>query len=133
MSFPSEQEHFDAVVAALTAANARPYDYDSLPASTVTSYTLVTVSDRFGGTPRMTAQIGTRGVRVTVRAVGITADNAREMRKRADAALREQRLAIDGFTSTPIQFETADPVAQDGDIKTTGTWYSGLSIYTYAI
>lgn len=133
MSFPSEQEHFDAVMAVLMAAQARPYDYDTLPASAVTAYTLVTVTDRFGGAPRMTAQIGTRGVRVTVRAVGITADNAREMRKRADAALREQRVVVGDFTSTPIAFETSDPVAQDGDLRTAGVWYSGLSLYTYTV
>lgn len=133
MTFPSEQEHFDAVVAALTAAQARPYDYDTLPPTSVTAYTLVTVTDRFGGVQRATSQIGTRGVRVTVRAVGITADNAREMRKRADAALREQRLTVAGFTSTPIAFETSDPVAQDGDLRTTGVWYSGLSLYTYTV
>lgn len=133
MTFPSEQEHFDAVMAALTAAQARPHDYDTPPASTVTAYTLVTVSGRFGGVPRNDSRIGTRGVRVTVRAVGSTADNAREMRRRTDGALREQRLAIGDFTTTPIAFETADPVAPDGDIKTTGAWFSALSLYTYTV
>lgn len=133
MTFPSEQEHFNAVMAVLNAAQARPYDYDTLPASTVTAYTLVTVTDRFGGVVRNDGRIGTRGVRVTVRAVGITADNAREMRRRADEALREQRLTVGGFTSTPIAFESSDPVAQDGDLRTTGVWYSGLSLYTYTV
>lgn len=133
MSFPSEQEHFDAVVAALTAAEARPYDYDTTPASTVSAYTLVTVTDRFGGTLRMSGQVGIRLARVTVRAVGITADNAREMRGRADAALREKSIVVGTHRSTPIQFETAEPVGRDGDVRTTGTWFSGLSIYTYEV
>lgn len=133
MTFPTEQQHFDAVMAALTAAGARPYGYDTVPPSTVTAYTLVTVTDRFGGNPRMSAQIGTRGIRVTVRAVGITVKNAREMRDRADVALREQRITVGSHVSTPVQFESSDPVAQDGDVRTTGLWYSGLSLYTYTV
>lgn len=133
MTFPSEQEHFDAVMAVLEAAQARPYDYDTTPPTGVSGYTLVTVSDRFGGAQRLTSQIGTRGVRIAVRAVGITADNAREMRRRFDVALRERQITVDGLPSTPIAFETADAVAQDGDVRTTGTWYSALSTYTYTV
>lgn len=131
MTFPSEQEHFDAVKAALTAAQARPYDYDDSP--TEAAYTLLTVSDRFGGIPRATSQSGTRSARISVRAVGKTADNAREMRRRFDAALREQRITVGAFQSTPIAFETADAVGPDGDVLSTGGWYSALSTYTYTV
>lgn len=131
MTFPTEQQHFDAVAAALSAANARPYDYDDKPDGA--AYTLVTVSDRYGGVQRTTGQIGTRSVRVTVRAVGKTADNAREMRKRCEAALREKRLTIAGRTSTLIQFETAEPIGPDGDALSSGQWFSGLSTYTYTV
>lgn len=133
MTFPTEKEHYDAVVAALTAANAQPYDYGAAIPSTVSAYTLVGVSDRFGGVQRSTGQIGTRSARITVRAVGKTTGNVREMRRRFDAALREQRLTVAGYISTPIAFETATEVGQDGDIATTGTWYSALSSYTYTV
>ena len=131
MTFPTEQEHFDAVVQVLTDADANPHDYDE----TVTDdgYTLVSVSDRFGGTPRMSGDIGIRLARVTLLAVGITADNVREIRQRFDSALREKRLTIAGRETTPIQFETSEPVGPDGDIVTTGQWFSARSQYTYEI
>ena len=131
VTFPTEQEHFDAVVQVLTDADANPHDYDE----TVTDdgYTLVSVSDRFGGTPRMSGDIGIRLARVTLLAVGITADNVREIRQRFDSALREKRLTIAGRETTPIQFETSEPVGPDGDIFTTGQWYSARSQYTYEI
>ena len=131
VTFPTEQEHFNAVVQVLTDADANPHDYDE----TVTDdgYTLVSVSDRFGGTPRMSGDIGIRLARVTLLAVGITADNVREIRQRFDSALREKRLTIAGRETTPIQFETSEPVGPDGDIFTTGQWYSARSQYTYEI
>lgn len=131
MTFPSEQQHFDAVLAALAAANARPYDYDDKPSET--SYSLVSVGDRFGGVMRVTGRTGTRSVRVTVRAVAKTPDAAREIRRRADTALREQRVTVGGYISTPIQFETAEPVGPDGDAAISGSWFSALSSYTYTV
>lgn len=133
MTFPSEQEHFDAAKTALTAATARPYDYDDKIPHSVTAYNLLAVSERFGGNQRLTSQIGTRSVRVTVRSVGSSADDVREMRKRADTALRENRLTVAGFVSTPIAFETAEMVGPDGDILNAGKWLSALSSYTYTV
>ena len=131
VTFPTEQEHFDAVVQVLTDADANPHDYDESP--TESGYTLVSISDRFGGTPRMTGQVGIRLARVVLLAVGTTAENVREIRERFDGALREQRLTIAGRETTPIQFETSEPVGPDGDIFTTGQWYSARSQYTYEI
>lgn len=128
-SFPSEQEHFDAVEAALNVANARPRDYNN----TVTEdCNLLAVADRFGGVRRMSSEIGTRSVRITVVAVGRTPDNAREMRRRHDK-LRGQRLTIGGRLSTPIEFESAEPVGPDGDLLGTGSWFSAMSRYTYTV
>lgn len=130
MSFPSEQEHFDVVKAALTAAGARPYDYDDDP--TESAYNLLAVADRFGGAQRMTSEIGTRSVYVTLEAIGTSADNAREMRRRHDLALRDKRLTIGAHVSTPVHFESADPVRPSKD--TTGTeWFVAQSVYTYTV
>lgn len=133
MSFPTEQDHHDAVKALLESAEAFPYDYDESIPRDETGYSLLTVVDRFGGVQRLTSQIGTRSVRIAVRAVGDTMDNVREIRARVDAALREQRLAVGGFTSTPIAFETAESPAPDGDVLRDGAWFSALSSYTYTV
>lgn len=133
MSFPSEQQHFDAVKALLAAVDARPYDYDEKVPPTKDAYSLLSVADRFGGVLRNSGQVGTRGVRISVRYVGISADNVREMRRRGDGALREQSVTVAGRASTPIQFETAESVSQDGDVPVTKSWWSALTTYTYVV
>lgn len=130
MAFPSIQQHFDAVGAALTAANAVPRDLDQAPTTDCNQFT---VADKFGGTPRMSGVVGIRSVRVVVKALGRTADNAREMQLRHDAGLRGKRVTVGGRVSTPMQFESADAVAPDGDLLTTGTWFSASSTYTYEV
>ncbi|MDF1603397.1 hypothetical protein [Nocardioides sp. YIM 152315] len=130
MTFPSLQEHFDAVEALLTAANAVPTDLDQAPTTDCNQFT---VADRFGGVRRMTGQIGTRSVRVVVKALGQTADNAREMQRLHDAALRGVRVTVGAYRSTPIQFESGDAVAPDGDLLTTGAWFSASSTYTFTV
>lgn len=131
MTFPTEQQHFDAVRAVLDAAGARPYDYDESPIEA--DYTRMTVTDRYGGVPHMSGQIGVRLARITVLAVGSKASNVREIRRRADAALREQSIAVGSHKTTPIQFETAEPVSPDGGELSTGSWYSAASTYTYEV
>jgi hypothetical protein len=133
VTYPTETEHFAAIKALLTAAVARPYDYGETIPSGTTAYNLLTVSERFAGVERMTSQIGTRSMRVTVRSVGTTMDNVREMRKRQDAALRDVSVTVAGRSSTPIHFETAEIPARDGDVVTTGTWFSALTSWTYSI
>lgn len=133
MTFPSDQEHYDAVTAALALVDARPYDYDADIPKSLSAYNLVTVSDRFGGVPRTTGQIGTRSVRITVRSVGKDAHNVREMRRRVDLALREKRLAVAGHVSTPIAFEAADVPAPDGDQLVGGKWVTALASFTYTV
>ena len=127
MTFPTEEEHAAAVIAALKAANAAPYDLDEIPSTLPTYYTEVTVTRRFGGVQRNSAQTGTQSYRITTRAVAKTVSNAREMRKRTQAALNEARLTIGGRTSTPIQFETEDVIGPDDG------YYSGLTAWTYVI
>lgn len=129
MAFPTIQEHFDAVEALLTAANARPRDLDQAPTEDCNQFT---VADRFGGISRMSGEVGTRSVRIVVKSLGRTADNAREMQRRANA-MRDQRLTFPGHVSTPIAFESGDAVAPDGDLLTTGAWFSASSTFTYTV
>lgn len=140
MTFPSEDQWRTAVMAALTAANARPYDWGVIPPSTVSAYNSVTVADRFGGVPNLAGQSGTRGVRIVVRAVGKAVDpanplgNAREMRRRHDIALRDKRLTIGGVTTSPIAFESAETIAVEGGGQlATGAWCLGDTFYTAVI
>lgn len=133
MTFPTDQEHYDAVTAALAAVDARPYDYDATVPSSLSAYNLVAVSDRFGGVPRTTGQIGTRSVRVSVRSVGKDAANVREMRRRVDLALREKRISVAGHVSTLIAFESADAPARDGDQLVAGKWVTALASFTYTV
>jgi hypothetical protein len=127
--FPTLQQHFDAVEALLNAANGRPRDLDQSPAEDCNQFT---VADRYGGISRLSGDIGTRSVRVVVKALGRTADNAREMQRRNSAALRGKRITIAGRTAL-IQFESGDAVAPDGDLLTTGAWFSASSTYTYSV
>ena len=125
----TEEQHATAIKAALTAQLAAPYDLDDLKALTTppAQYTEVTVSRRFGGENRATGSTGRVGWRITTRAVAKTVSNAREMRKRTDAALLYVRLTVDGDKTTPIQFEGAEPIGDDDG------WWSGLTTWTYAI
>ena len=127
--FPSLQDHFDAIEALLTAADARPADLDQAPTDDCNQFT---VADRVSGAVRMSGDVGIRSVRVVVKALGQTTDNAREMQRRHDS-LRGKRLTFGTRTSTPIQFESGDPVSPDGDLLITGAWFSAVSTYTYEV
>lgn len=128
--FPSIQDHFDAVEALLTAANARPEDLDQAPTEACNQFT---VADRFGGAARLCGEIGTRSVRIVVKALGESADDAREMQRRHLAALRGKRITFTDRTSTRIQFESGDAVAPDGDLLTVGAWFSASTTFTYTV
>lgn len=120
----SDEEVATALKTLLTAA--RPYDLDDVPASAL-DYTEFGLTRRYGGNPRSTTESGVVGYRITTRAVGKTVSNAREMRKRQHAALEDQRVTVGGETSTPIKFETAEEIQQDGE------FYTGLTAWTFAL
>ena len=127
----NEQTHAAAVVARLNAvlpAAVRAYDADDVPATKPTSYVEVSVTRRFGGNRRSSANTATGGWRITTRAVDHTSiANARLTANTTRTALEFFRLSVGGKTSTPVQFETADPVAPDDG------WWSGLTAWTYAL
>ena len=123
----TEEEQAAAVIAALNAAGAFAFDVDEMPGKLPAQFTQVTISQRFGGNPRQTTRSGVTGWRITTRQVGKSVSNARELRKRTHQALEQAVLAVAGETSTPVAFETADPIGADDG------WYSGLETWTYVI
>ena len=121
----SEEANAQAVVAALSALSAEPLELDDVPTPPPAFYTEVTVTRRFGGVVRGETP-STTLYRITTRAVAQTVTNAREMRRRA-ALIEGTSIAVGGVHSTPIQFETDEPIGPDSG------WYSGLTSWTYAI
>lgn len=122
----TEEQHAAAVIAALDAAGAAPYDIDDVPDTLPAHYTEVYVSRRFGGEPRNAGAKGSTGWRIAVRVVAKTVTNARLLRAKVSAALDDVRLTVDGEPTTPVQFEGAEEIGPDDG------WFSGLSTYTYA-
>lgn len=118
----TEQEQLDAVVAALTAANAAPHTLGDLARLSIPPdyYNEVTVTPTYIGTYDAAGAPVVDGWRITTRAVAKTEGNAREMRRRAAAGLRGVRVG----SSTPVLFESADPIAPDDG------WFSGLTTWT---
>lgn len=125
----TEEQHAAAIIAALTAAQAAPYDLDDAKALDPVpyGYTEVMVMPRGGMPVRLPGSTGRRGWRISTRHVGTSVSNAREMRKRTHAALEFARLVIGGDTTTPIQLEGAEVIGEDGE------YWSGLETYIYAI
>ena len=79
----------------------------------------------------MAGQVGTRSVRSVVKALGRTADNAREMQRRHDQ-IREKWITV-GDRVGLIEFESGDAVAPDGDLLVTGAWFSASTTYVYTV
>lgn len=122
----TEEQHAAAVVAALNSAGAHAYDYDDVPASPPDFYTQVAVSRRFGGTRRGSGEPVGQFYRILERAVANTVSNARNLRAKTDA-LEGTVLTIGGQTTTPIEFESAQPIGPDDG------WFSGARTWTYAL
>ena len=121
----TEEQVAAAVIARLSSFNAAPYDLDDIPTPLPAYYNEVTVSRRFGGVMRGERPTTTL-YRLTVRAVAKTVSNAREMRRRGEQ-IEGTTITVDGVESTPVQFETSQPIGPDDG------WYSGLTSYTFAV
>lgn len=119
-----------AVIAAINAkfTTPRAYELDSVPAVRPAQYIEVTVSRRFvDGTPRYDGSKSWKGVRITTRAVAQTVTNARLLHTKTTEALEDVFLAVGGATTTPVQFETETPIAEDDG------WYSGVTSWTSSL
>ena len=124
-----EVEHAAAIRAALEVPLGvwSAYDYDDVPDVLPNLYVLITVSRRFGGQPRMCGGRTVHGWRLTTLAVGRTTDEARFIRDATSVALADRTVTVGGVVSTPIRFETEQPIAPDGGRQ------SGLTAWTYAL
>ena len=122
----AEEQHAAAVIAALAAAGAHPYDIDDLPATLPSHYTEVYVARRYGGTSRNAGGSGATGWRIATRFVANSVTNARVLRTNATTALEGVRLTVAGTQTTPIQFEGAEDIGPDDG------WFSGITTWTYA-
>lgn len=121
------------MAAALAVLNAAltpkvAYDFDDIPATRPADYVEVSLHRRFGGESRASGQKWVTGYRLAVRSVSqASVSDARLMRLKAKTALESKFLTVSGETSTPIQFESEDPIGPDDG------WYSGLTLYTFTI
>jgi ribosomal protein L7/L12 len=127
----SEKAHLDAVLAAMTAVDAKPYtlaQLNDLKTSTglPAYYNEVTVSQRLGTGPRRHgAPSESTQWRILTRAVGQKYANAQEMRRRAAVALHEAKLTVGSETYFVERALSDDPIVPDEG------WYSGTSEFAY--
>lgn len=124
------QANATALLTVLTTALAprKVYELHQVPSTRPPNYVELSLSRRFGGEFKQSGDVGTTGYRVTLRAVAqVSVMAAREDLEKCRAALEFTSLAVGGSTTTPIQFETEDPVAADDG------WFSGLMSFTYVI
>lgn len=124
----SEQQIAAAVLAALNAALAPKvaYELDEAPTSGA-DFVEITLSRRFGGNDRG-GRLSPSSWRLTVRAVGSTVANARLLHEKAQA-IEGATLSVGAETSTPVLFETEDPIGLD---EAQRTYWTGLRSYTFA-
>lgn len=122
----STKAQVDAVLVVLNAAIAPSiaYPYDKVPAERPVRYVEVSISRRFGGERRASAQKGRIGWRLTVRAIADRVSDALLLHDQAQEALEGLFLSIND-KATPVEFETEEPVGPDDRS------FSGLTSYTY--
>lgn len=123
-----EKAHLAAVVALLTDVDANPMTLQDLKdaAALPTSYNEVIVTQRKSQGPRRAgAASGITQWRVLVRSVAQKYGNAQEMRRRADLALQEAKVTVDGEEFFIERSVTDDPIAEDAG------WWSGTSEFEY--
>lgn len=124
----TERQHAAAVVAAVNAAlaNRTAYEPDEVPATRPTEYVEVTVTRRFGGESRLPGRKGTTGWRITTRPVSQSSlTDCQVMAEGVRTGLEDVFLSVAGETTSPVQFESAEPIGPDDG------WFSGLSTWTY--
>lgn len=100
---------------------------DGNPGTTPDMHQLISITRRQAEV-RRGGRSGRSGWRLEVVHVGRTPDEARHGRNAATIALEERRLTIGGEISTPVQFESDDPIERDKD-----GWFSARSYWTYAL
>lgn len=127
----TESEHLAAVVDVMDTAGAVPYTLQDKKRVQVLppAYSEVTIEPRAGGSFRMSATTSRCGYRISVVARGRTEDRAQSMRELTITALRGASLLVAGYHTTPVAFESGQPIDDDDEPG----WYSGLLLFTYVI
>lgn len=122
-----EAAQLAAVVTALGGAAANAYAVGYVPGTKPQSYNEVFVHRRFGGNKRTSDPVPeTIPYRALIRSIGKSHNNALEMRRLA-GLLEGTTLTVGGEESTPLEFETSEPVGLDDG------WFSGTLQLTYSI
>lgn len=99
------------------------------PGSIPEIYVLLQVERTFLPATRQSRLASRTGWRAVVRGVGSTPTEMRWAMNRIHLSLDSQRLTVDGFTSTPVAFESG---GEDDDPRTDGRC-SAFARYTYAL
>lgn len=127
--------HAGAIVAALNARLSQlstpreAFELDDLPADLPSAFVQAAAYRRWvEGSPRGDGEKSGKGYRVLTRAVAKTDGNARLLLKMCGEALEFVPLTVDGRLTTPLEFETEDPVESDAD-----GWYVGAWTWTYLL
>lgn len=127
----SAKDELDAVLAMVNAELADPctaYSPSNVPSPRPDEHVTVVIARRAGGEQRQCGGTGAIGYRITLRAVSRTDDgNVLNSLEACRRALEFRRITAGGKTSTPVQFETERPVAQEGE----GGWFVGVLNLTY--
>ncbi len=125
-----QRAHATAIRSALDAGITpdHSYDVDDLPAERPTRYVEVYLTRRFIPATRNGGTSGITAWRLLARTVDQTSvDNARLLQSKVATVLNEQSLTIAGGLTTPIQFESEEPIGPDDG------WYSGATAWTYCL
>lgn len=118
-----------AVIDALTAAGATPLTLAQVKETAVLPeyYTEVTVHLRYTESTRANGHVSLYAFRIGTRVVASVEETAYDEARAVDAGLRNARLVVGGATSTPVQFESSDPVGDDdGKWSALTTWTTNI-------
>lgn len=101
------------------------FDPDDLPTSALPRmYGVLWLSRRYGGVQRQ-GKPGAVGWRVLVRTVGSSVDEVRHLNDQI-STLEGEQIAVPGRESSPLTFESSDPVGPDDGL------FSAAVIWTFA-
>lgn len=104
------------------------FEADEVPSPRPPEYVQTFLTRRYGGRRNVGGRLSVVGYRLTVTAVSEAyIANVRHALSICAATLEFRRVEVDGFTTTPIQFESQRTPAPDAGR------FSGATNYTFAI
>lgn len=105
------------------------YEYDEAPQAGG-DYVIAFLTRTSGGATRTIGGLVTSTWRLQIRVVGVGVNNARVLLDRANGVVDGAHITVGGRISTPVEFQTDDPIRQDEQYA---DLWSGLRSYTYAL